>query len=137
MIMELKIIIFSVFIGFIIGYITNKLAIYMLFHPEKKFFGFQGVIPKRKEKIAERISENIHLIFPKEYSKAVAIPFIGNIIDNKLKESISSTIKNMSNSELEKLIKRIVKQELFFIELFGGFLGALIGLIQGLIVGLL
>jgi uncharacterized membrane protein YheB (UPF0754 family) len=132
--MDYKIILISAIIGFLIGYLTNKLALYMLFHPRKEIFGFQGIIPKRKEKLANSISENIHLVFPEEYKKVLKIPFVGSLIDAKVKQSISSTIQKMSNEDLERLIKNIVKRELFFIELLGGIVGLLIGITQGILV---
>lgn len=50
-------------IGGLIGYITNKLAIKMLFRPVNpiRFFGLtiQGVFPKRKDKIAMSLAEII------------------------------------------------------------------------------
>ena len=126
-------ILISIVVGFSIGYLTNKLALYMLFHPKNRLLGLQGVIPKRKNLLAEKTSEQVHLIFPKEYKKVISIPIVGNIIDKKVKESISKTIKELPDDELEKMIKQIVKHELFYIEMLGGIVGGLIGLIQGLI----
>uniref|UniRef100_A0A7C4RY38 DUF445 family protein n=2 Tax=Fervidobacterium pennivorans TaxID=93466 RepID=A0A7C4RY38_FERPE len=42
----------ALILGGLIGYVTNMLAIWMLFNPKKKIFGIQGVIPKRKNDIA-------------------------------------------------------------------------------------
>lgn len=42
----------ALLLGGLIGYVTNMLAIWMLFNPKKKIFGIQGVIPKRKNDIA-------------------------------------------------------------------------------------
>lgn len=48
-------------IGAIIGWGTNTLAIYLLFHPRKPvkilFWKVQGLIPKRQEEIASKIAE--------------------------------------------------------------------------------
>ncbi|WP_373899243.1 DUF445 family protein [Haloimpatiens sp. FM7315] len=61
----------TVLTGAIIGYITNWLAIKMLFRPreEKRLFGFKipftpGVIPKEKSRIAKSVAETIdsHLL---------------------------------------------------------------------------
>ena len=38
-------------VGFFIGWVTNVLAIQFLFHPRKKIFGIQGIIPKRKKEM--------------------------------------------------------------------------------------
>ncbi|RUM60181.1 MAG: DUF445 domain-containing protein, partial [Persephonella sp.] len=65
----------SVLIGGFIGYITNYLAIKMLFKPYKKIYLFNkiplpftpGVIPKERERIAEVIAETLEkYILPEE-----------------------------------------------------------------------
>jgi uncharacterized membrane protein YheB (UPF0754 family) len=47
------------FIGAFIGWITNWLAIKMLFHPRKPikilFITFHGIFPKNKPRIAEKL----------------------------------------------------------------------------------
>ena len=129
------IILLSIIIGAIIGYFTNALAIWMLFHPRvPKLAGlFHGVIPKRKDKLAENISANIHLILPSAYMKIKSLPYIGEGIDSVLKNSIRKTIMETSNEDLEILIKKVIRKELQIIEIFGGIVGGFIGLIQGLI----
>ncbi|MCX7654150.1 MAG: DUF445 domain-containing protein [Fervidobacterium sp.] len=42
----------SLLLGGLIGYVTNMLAIWMLFNPKREILGVQGVIPKRKRDIA-------------------------------------------------------------------------------------
>ncbi|RMA97571.1 DUF445 domain-containing protein [Hydrogenothermus marinus] len=68
--MEIKILLIPI-VGAFIGYITNWLAIKMLFRPynEVKFFGYTlpftpGLIPKEREKIAENIAQTVaeHLL---------------------------------------------------------------------------
>lgn len=54
--MILRLLLFS-FIGAFIGFLTNRLAIFMLFHPHNKTLGFQGLIPARKNLIAKSIAE--------------------------------------------------------------------------------
>lgn len=65
--------IIPVIVGAVIGYITNWLAIKMLFRPytEKRFFGFKipftpGLIPKERERIAKSVGETVgnHLLSP-------------------------------------------------------------------------
>ena len=50
-------------IGGLIGYVTNRIAIKMLFRPVNPikilFFEIQGVFPKRKDKIAVSLAETI------------------------------------------------------------------------------
>ena len=44
-------------IGATIGYLTNWVAIKMLFHPRKRRFGMQGLIPRRQAELAKRIGQ--------------------------------------------------------------------------------
>ena len=52
-----------VFVGILIGWFTNYLAIKLLFRPYKEvnflFFKIQGLIPKNRDKISENIAETI------------------------------------------------------------------------------
>ena len=63
--------IIPVLVGGIIGYITNWIAIKMLFRPhkEKRLFGYSlpftpGLIPKEKDRIAKKVGEVVgeHLL---------------------------------------------------------------------------
>lgn len=121
-------------IGFIIGYFTNYLAIKMLFYPKKPIFGFQGVLPKRKNILAKKIAESAMHILPESVKKLTQTPFIGKAIEKTIQESIEKQIQSLSIDELETLILKIVKKELRFITWTGGILGLLIGIIQSLIL---
>ena len=62
----MKIYLISALVGAVIGYITNWLAIKMLFKPhnEKRVFGIRipftpGLIPKEKKRIAKSIGETV------------------------------------------------------------------------------
>lgn len=65
-------------VGALIGYLTNQLAIVMIFRPytEKKFLGFSipftpGLIPKDRHILAERIAVVVtsHLLTHEEFAK--------------------------------------------------------------------
>ncbi len=87
-----------VLIGGIIGYVTNKVAIKMLFRPINPIkigpFTLQGVFPKRKDKMAESLADTIE----KELLNKDQI--IQQILDGINLDQLKSEIKNM-------LIKRI------------------------------
>jgi uncharacterized membrane protein YheB (UPF0754 family) len=55
---------FAVSIGGLVGFATNWIAIKMLFHPRVKVFGWQGVVPKRREELARSVGRMLeeHLI---------------------------------------------------------------------------
>lgn len=60
--MEYRVFLFP-FVGAIIGWLTNYIAVKMLFRPYKPFniigFKFQGLIPKRRKEIARSIAKTI------------------------------------------------------------------------------
>ncbi len=90
------------FIGGMIGWITNKVAIKMLFRPVKEikilFFRLQGVLPKRQNEIAKVIGETIETEF---LSKE-------DIVQNLLTEDTIEKGKNQLKIVLAKKIKEIV-----------------------------
>lgn len=43
------------FLSGIIGWVTNKIAIKMLFYPKKPILGIQGLIPKKRKELAKKI----------------------------------------------------------------------------------
>lgn len=116
--------------GMIIGFMTNWLAIKLLFWPSKKTLGFQGVIPKRKEKIAETIAENSLKLLPNKIDKLSKTPYIGKKLTNYIRKEIALKIKTMDNDELQKIIENTAKKEFIFITFSGALLGFLVGLVQ-------
>lgn len=70
--MYLNYILFPV-IGCAVGTFTNYIAIKLLFRPRKKIFGIQGLLPKRKNEIAERtgILINNYLLNVEEIRKKI------------------------------------------------------------------
>ncbi len=91
-----------VLIGGLIGWLTNKVAIKMLFRPVNPvkvlFFTFQGVFPKRKDKMAISLADTIE----KELlSKEV-------ILDKILKpENLESLKQEIMDTLLERLSEKI------------------------------
>jgi len=103
----IEIYLISIVAGFLLGYLTNWLAIVSLFHPRKKFFGFQGLVPRYKKEIGERIGENAHVIFPDSLKKVFQIPLVGDKIKDFFKDSVANEIVKMSDDELERIIKKV------------------------------
>ena len=79
-------------VGSLLGFITNFIAIKLLFHPKKKTLGIQGLLPKRKSEIAERAGEiiNDYLVNSEEIRK--------KINKDKLHEAIERFIEKNMNS---------------------------------------
>lgn len=49
----------AILLGAIIGYITNDVAIWMLFHPHEKKWILHGVIPKNQSRLAQAIGDMV------------------------------------------------------------------------------
>ncbi|MCK5761561.1 MAG: DUF445 family protein [Candidatus Izimaplasma sp.] len=114
-----------VLIGGLIGWITNKVAIKMLFRPVNPvrilFFTFQGVFPKRKNIIATSLADTIE---EELLSKEVIINKILNeentadikeqILDALLKKftnKIPSMIRMFLGSDVDRVIKNFFEKE--------------------------
>ena len=133
-----------VLIGALIGWITNFIAIKMLFRPYKEvnliFFKIQGLLPKRRNEIGNSIAEvvNNELVSIKDIISKISSEdieenigaVVDRILESRLKEEI---IKNfpmaaffLSDSMLEK-IKGIIRQSILdnkdeMIKVFGEYL---------------
>lgn len=89
-----------VFVGILIGWFTNYLAIKLLFRPHKEvnflFFKIQGLIPKNRDKISENIAETIE-------KELISVKYI----TEKLKDN------DVINDEvLDKLLDKIIGEKL-------------------------
>jgi uncharacterized membrane protein YheB (UPF0754 family) len=104
-------------VGAIIGYITNWLAIKMLFRPheEKEIFGIKlpftpGLIPKERERIAKSVGETVgtHLLSKDDVISALCSPKMNEQlekwVDRKIVELKSSdkTIKENINGFIKE-----------------------------------
>ena len=89
-------------IGAMIGWITNYIAIKMLFRPYKEmnflFFKIQGLIPKRRSEIAVSIADTVQkeLISLKDITSSLNADELeekmGTVIDKILEEKLESEI---------------------------------------------
>ena len=126
--------IIPILVGGVIGYITNWLAIKMLFRPyyEKKFLGIHipftpGLIPKEKSRIAKSVGNTIgtYLLSPEVVTQAISSDKINNQIRswiicniNKLKESdmtIEDFIMNFGGENYSKSLDILEKKITDFI----------------------
>lgn len=97
--------IFGIIVGAIIGYITNWIAIKMLFRPhvEKKIFGLRvpftpGLIPKERTRIAKSVGDTVgtHLLTTDTVVKALE----GEKIENHIKKLINNKIEELLISDM-------------------------------------
>ncbi|MDO4691060.1 MAG: DUF445 family protein [Fusobacterium sp.] len=104
--------IFIITISALIGWITNFVAIKMLFRPHREinfiFFKIQGLIPKRKHEIGEGIAETIE----KE------LVSIRDIVEKLSDEEFFDKLDNLIDSILEKDLKLRIKEMFPFLQLF-------------------
>ena len=121
-----------------IGWLTNYLAVKMLFHPREPkkflFFTLQGIFPKRKKTLAHNLGDMIEreLISHQDINnivqdeafkdkfKTIANNYIDRIIEEKvlkrfsmlamlLNESMREKIKGMFSSEVDVLITNVLE----------------------------
>ena len=114
-------------VGTLIGWFTNYLAIKLLFRPYKEvnllFFKIQGLIPKRRDEIAENISEVVEKelislddIAEKfqnsEFNEEMIDELLDKIIGEKLQRSIlekNPLLKMLINDSMIEKIKKYFK----------------------------
>ena len=92
------------FIAAVTGWVTNYLAIKMLFHPRKKvnlfLFSIQGIFPKRQNVLAERLGQivakelfSIKDIKDRFTSTSTALE-INKVLDEKLEDFLEVKLKS-------------------------------------------
>ena len=114
-------------VGTLIGWFTNYLAIKLLFRPYKEvnllFFKIQGLIPKRRDEIAENISEVVEKelislddIAEKfqnsEFNEEMIDELLDKIIGEKLQRSIlekNPLLKMLINDSMIELKLQKIK----------------------------
>lgn len=112
---------FFIFIGSFVGWVTNKIAVLLLFKPyEPKnilLFSFQGVIPKRKREMAKSIASQIEkelfsaedisglLSSEKETIKRKAIDNITRAVVRSVYPSAGIFMSKFINESIEKIVK--------------------------------
>ncbi len=113
-------IIIPMIVGGIIGYITNWLAIKMLFRPhrEVKVLGIKlpftpGLIPKERERMAESIGLSVgeNLLSPDVITNALLRPDINESINTWIKENIFKLRENHNPINTVLMVQGIEKYE--------------------------
>jgi uncharacterized membrane protein YheB (UPF0754 family) len=93
------------FIAALIGWLTNFLAIKMLFHPKKNirilFINIQGIFPKRQKVLAERLGKIVaNDLFSfrdikDRFTSTATASEINKVLDEKLEDFLDSKLKTM------------------------------------------
>lgn len=110
------------------GWITNFIAVKMLFHPREKvkilFFEVQGIFPKRQKSLAEKLGKIVadELFSVEEVRKALKNPEgyqeVDQVIDEKIEDFLENKLVEampmlyvFMNDELKIKIKTTLKEE--------------------------
>lgn len=78
----------------LIGYVTNWLAIRMLFRPRQRVLGFQGLLPRRQPELAKAIGDVVggHLVQVEELLEPLRHadlgPAIGTLVDTVIARKV-------------------------------------------------
>lgn len=85
----------SVAIGTIAGGVTNAIAVWMLFHPYERRFGFHGAIPKNKVRLAKSIGRTVgeKLLTPKDLLDELHRAGFRETLDQRLAEFIQLSLE--------------------------------------------
>ncbi|QDV06325.1 hypothetical protein Poly30_18340 [Planctomycetes bacterium Poly30] len=91
-------------VGALIGYVTNRLAVHMIFRPvePKRFLGmtFQGLVPRRQADLAKSIGGVVgdHLVRPEDLRGALDQVDLEGVVDRALDKGLGAKL-----AELRKL----------------------------------
>lgn len=98
-------------LGAFVGYVTNYLAIKLLFRPKRRLLGVQGLLPKRKAEIAKRAGEVVNGYLVNR--EAIRL----KIDTRRLDQGIDSFLRGQKNvlwdiPFLKTIVKRIILSSL-------------------------
>lgn len=132
-------------IGALIGWITNLLAVKMLFHPRRKIslllFSLHGVFPKRKAALAHKLGEVVsnELLSGPEIVKTIKESTHSDKMDELIDQQIDKVIREklpaafpmlamVLSPELVETIKGMFKEEIY--QMMDDFLESTTGAIE-------
>lgn len=83
-------------IGTLAGGLTDTVAVWMLFNPKRKRFGFQGAIPKNQARLARSLGRTVgeRLLTPGDLQSELGRPELRGAFERKLAEIIEAIIRS-------------------------------------------
>lgn len=116
-------------LGCFIGYVTNVVAVKLLFYPKKplNFLGFkiQGLVPARSKELTERIMDALSDLLTKEdleyiIDRAIARAYIENRIRKKVEQVLENTVLSVFSKSIKKgyVVDRISSSLAKYVENF-------------------
>jgi uncharacterized membrane protein YheB (UPF0754 family) len=99
------------FIGAFVGFVTNYIAIKLLFWPKRRVLGVQGLLPKRKPEIAKRAGEivNGYLVNSEAIRQKIDRRKLGDAIDNFLSQGKT---RLWDLPLVKKIVKKVILSHL-------------------------
>ena len=83
-----------VIVGTVAGGLSDTVAVWMLFNPKQKRFGFQGAIPKNQARMARSLGRTVgeRLVTPGDLQKELARPELKAAFEERLADVVESII---------------------------------------------
>lgn len=102
----------SIVAGMIAGGVTNWVAVWMLFHPYERRFGFHGAIPKNKPRLARSIGRTVgeRLLTPADVMEELHRANVRGMLDEQLGR-ILTAILDTERGSLRELLPAAVLPE--------------------------
>ncbi len=100
----------NVVAGAIAGGVTNAIAVWMLFHPYERRYGFQGAIPKNKARLARSIGKTVgeRLLTPADLSAELLRSGFREAFDEKVTSVLAGVLETERGSVRELLPAAVV-----------------------------
>ena len=104
--------ILQVLVGTIAGGVTNAIAVWMLFHPYERRYGFHGAIPKNKARLARSIGRTVgeRLLTPADLLTELNRASIRDTLDEKLAEILTNLLETERGSLGELLPSAVLAE---------------------------
>ncbi len=102
----------NVVAGAIAGGVTNAIAVWMLFHPYERRYGFQGAIPKNKARLARSIGKTVgeRLLTPADLSAEFSRAGFREAFDEKVSSVLGGLLEIERGSVRELLPPAVVAE---------------------------
>jgi uncharacterized membrane protein YheB (UPF0754 family) len=102
----------SVLFGAIAGGVTNSVAVWMLFNPHERRFGFQGAIPKNKARLAKSLGRTVgeKLLTPGDILAEIERSGFRSTFDEKLAEMVRGVL-DQERGSVQSLLPAAVYSE--------------------------
>lgn len=83
-----------VLVGTVAGGLSDTVAVWMLFNPKQKRFGFQGAIPKNQARMARSLGKTVgeRLVTPGDLQKELGRPELRQAFEDRLGDVIEAII---------------------------------------------